>query len=57
MTGRLSLMETYASDAKKFSHFRKRKGNSRGEEDSDDDSNLSAPSNDVYRSRQKKKIK
>ena len=39
------------------SHFRKRKGNSRGEEDSDDDSNLSAPSNDVYRSRQKKKIK
>jgi len=36
---------------------RKRKGNSRGEEDSDDDSNLSAPSNDVYRSRQKKKIK
>ena len=36
---------------------RKRKSVGRGEEDSDDDSNLSAPSNDVYRSRQKKKIK
>ena len=36
---------------------RKRKSLGRGEEDSDDDSNLSAPSNDIYRSRQKKKIK
>jgi len=36
---------------------RKRKSVGRGDDDSDDDSNLSAPSNDVYRSRQQKKIK
>ena len=38
-------------------HGRKRKSVGRGDDDSDDDSNLSAPSNDIYRSRQKKKIK
>ena len=36
---------------------RKRKSVGRGDDDSDDDSSLSAPANDVYRSRQKKKIK
>jgi len=36
---------------------RKKRSHGRGDDDSDDDSNLSAPSNDVYRSRQKKKIR
>ena len=36
---------------------KKRKSMGRGEDDSDDDSNISAPSNDIYRKRQQKKIK
>ena len=38
-------------------HGRKRKSVGRGDDDSDDDSNISAPTNDIFRSRQKKKIK
>lgn len=36
---------------------RKRKSLGRGEESDDDDSNISAPTNDIYRKRQQKKIK
>ena len=36
---------------------KKRKSHGPGDEDSDDDSNISAPSNDIYRKRQQKKIK
>merc|ERR1719508_440247 len=36
---------------------KKRKSMGRGDDDSDDDSNISAPSNDIYRKRQQKKIK
>jgi len=36
---------------------KKRKSMGRGDDDSDDDSNISAPTNDIYRKRQQKKIK